>query len=135
MIPSTEYHPTAQFVYNGDGVLVVTIKDDLELTMDDIIDHRTIAKRMTGTGPHCVLAIAGERTTATEEARVYAAKNVPEGRVAEAVIIRSLSVRLLGNFFLRFNKPGVPTRLFEDYDEAMLWLRSRLNGMQNVSSL
>jgi len=94
-----------------------------------------IAKRMTGTGAHCVLAIAGERTQATEEARVYAAKNVPEGRLAEAVIIRSLSVRILGNFFLRFNKPGVPTRLFDDYDEAVHWLRAQLSTSAKVSSL
>ena len=128
MTVSTEHHPTAQFVYSGDGILIVTIKDDLELTVDDIIDHRAIAKRMVGVQPHCVLAIAGERTQATEEARVYAAGNTPEGRVAEAVIIRSRSVRLLGNFFLKFNKPGVPTKLFEDYEDAMQWLRTKLRN-------
>ncbi len=134
MIASTEIHSTAQFVHNGDHILIVTIKDDIELTVDDIIDQRAISKRMVGTEPHCVLAIAGERTQATEEARVYAAGNIPEGRVAEAVIIRSLSVRILGNFFLRFNKPGVPTRLFEDYDEAMSWLRAKLNEARQLNA-
>lgn len=123
----SEFHPTARFVYNGEGILVVTIKDDIELTEQDIKDHREIARRIVGTEPHCVLAIAGERTQATEEARVYAATHVPEGRVAEAVIIRSLPVRILGNFYLKFHKPNVPTRMFEDYEDAMNWLRAQLN--------
>lgn len=122
----TEFHPTAQFVYNGDGILVVTIKDDIELTVQDIIDHRAIAARIVGIQPHCVLALAGERTQATEEARIYASTNTPEGRVAEAVIIRSLPVRIMGNFYLKFHKPNVPTRMFEDYEDAMRWLRMQL---------
>jgi len=122
----TEFHPTAQFVYNGDGILVVTIKDDIELTVNDIIDHRAIVKRIVGIQPHAVLAIAGERTQATGEARIYASTNIPEGRVAEAVIIRSLPVRIMGNFYLKFHKPNVPTRLFDDYEDAIKWLRAQL---------
>jgi Asp/Glu/hydantoin racemase len=122
----TEHHSTAAMEYDGKGILVVTIKDDVELSLQDIIEHREIAARLTQGKPHCVLAIAGQRTQATSEARQYAASNVPIGRVAEAVIIGSLPVRLLGNFYLQFHKPGVPTKMFDDRNEAMKWLELQL---------
>jgi hypothetical protein len=118
----TEHHATARMDYDGNGMLVVTIYDDLELSKQDIIEHREIAARLTGNQPHCVLAIAGERTQATAEARQYAAAHVPPGRIAEAVVLRSLTVRILGNFYLQFNKPGVLTKMFDDRYEAMRWL-------------
>ena len=98
------------------------------MTKDDIIAHRRIAHEFTNGRPHGVLAIAGERTNATEEARRYAAANVPEGRIAEAIIIGSLPVRIMGNFYLKFHKPEVPTRMFDDREEALKWLRARLSA-------
>jgi hypothetical protein len=131
MTSFSEFHPTARFVYNGEGILIVTIKDDLELTEQDIKDHREIARRMVGEQPHCVLAIAGERTQATEEARIYAAAHVPAGRIAEAIIVRSLPVCILGNFYLKFHKPGLLTRMFDDHEEALAWLRAQLQLHRN----
>jgi hypothetical protein len=122
----TEFHSTARMDYDGQGILVVTINDDIELSLQDIIEHREIAARLTKNEPHCVLAIAGERTQASSEAREYAANNVPKGRVAEAVVIKSLTVRLLGNFYMQFHKPGVPTKMFDDRYEAMRWLEMQL---------
>ena len=123
---SVAHHATARFDYDGNGILVVTINDDLELSLQDIIEHREIAARMVENKPHCVLAIAGERTQATSEAREFAASNVPVGRIAEAVVIKSLTVRILGNFYLQFHKPGVPTKMFDDRYEAMQWLKMQL---------
>jgi hypothetical protein len=31
--------------------------------------------------------------------------------------------RALGNFFLGLNKPSMPTRLFDDQEQALAWLR------------
>jgi hypothetical protein len=126
MSETTGYHATARMDYDGKGILVVTINDDVELTLQDIIEHREIAVRLTKSEPHCVLAIAGERTQATSEARQYAAENIPKGRIAEAVVLKSLTVRILGNFYLQFHKPGVPTKMFDDRYEAMTWLKAQL---------
>ena len=104
------------------------MNDDLELTLDDILAHRQIAHELTQGRPHVVLAIAGERMQATEEARRYAANTVPEGRVAEAIIIGSLPVRIMGNFYLKFHKPEVPTRMFDKREEALKWLRAQLSA-------
>lgn len=118
---------TGTLEYHPHGLLIVTLKDDMQLSLEDIVEQRTHAFALTGSAKHAVLAIAGQRTSATEEARKYSAANIPEGRVAEAIIVRSLPVRILANFYLKFHKPGLPTKLFEVDAEAIAWLESKLS--------
>lgn len=112
--------------YNGKGLLKVVLSDDSEITYEDVLEQRRIAAELTDNKPHVVLAIAGRRTSATKEAREYSSQNVPEGRMAEAILIKSLPVRLMGKFFINFHKPNVPTQMFESESEAMIWLNQRL---------
>ena len=53
---------------------------------------------------------------------------IPRGRVSAAValLIGSPMSRVIGNFYLGFNRPQTPTRLFTDTDEAEAWLRTFL---------
>ena len=44
------------------------------------------------------------------------------GAVALAIVIDSPVSRIIGNFFLRFNSPAYPSRLFTDIDAARAWL-------------
>lgn len=126
MLPSTASHSTAWFIYDGHGIVTIILKDDRELTVQDVIDHRAIASQLVNGKPHCVLAIPGKHTQATDDARQFAAENRAAQRIAEAVVIRSLSVRLMANFYLKFQKPFTPTRIFTTQDEAMKWLQSLL---------
>lgn len=121
-------HPTASFEYDGNGIVKIILGDDDELSINDIMEHREIVDHMVNGHAYCILVITGERTRATEEGRAYAAKNLPAGRLAEAIIVRSLPVRIMGNFYLKFHKPGIPTRLFDDEETAMKWLHEMLSG-------
>lgn len=117
--------PNADYEYNN-GLLIITLVDDSELSVDDIRMQRETAFSFHKGEPHVVLAIAGQRTTASEEARKFASTHIPKGRIAEAVLIRSLSVRILANFYLKFHKPDVPTRMFDRRENAMTWLKGKL---------
>lgn len=44
---------------------------------------------------------------------------------AEAFVIHSLAQRILGNYYLKFDRPVVPTKLFTDYNKAMAWLKNQ----------
>ena len=70
------------------------------------------------------LVIASDYSTVNPAARK--AMGRPEYSIfsiAEAYLIKSLAQKILGNFYLKIDKPSVPTRLFNDYDEALNWLR------------
>lgn len=42
--------------------------------------------------------------------------------IADAIVIKSLAHKILGNFYLNFHKPVKPTRLFMKKGEAIHWL-------------
>ncbi len=59
----------------------------------------------------------------TSEARALGASDQSNKKmIAQAIVVSGLATRLLGNFFIRFNKPASPTRLFSKTDEAIAWL-------------
>jgi len=41
---------------------------------------------------------------------------------ARAIVIKILGQRILANFYIRFQKPIIPTKVFNDYEEALEWL-------------
>ena len=41
-----------------------------------------------------------------------------------ALVIRSFSQRLLSNFYIKYHKPIVSTKIFESYEDAIKWLLS-----------
>ena len=45
-------------------------------------------------------------------------------RAAGVMVVSNLAHKLIGNFFMRFNRPPYPYNVFSDYDEAVKWLQS-----------
>lgn len=70
-----------------------------------------------------VLMVPNENTNFTSEAREFSASE--EGlkfTIADALISKNLAHKILINFYLKFNKPPKPSRVFENEEEAMEWL-------------
>jgi hypothetical protein len=58
-----------------------------------------------------------------KEARDYFSSDEgSEGISASALITHSVVGRFIGSFFLKINRPTVPIKIFNDPDEAVLWL-------------
>ena len=47
--------------------------------------------------------------------------------IADAIVVKSLSQKILANFYLKFNKPAKPTKIFTSEPEAIAWLLSVKN--------
>jgi hypothetical protein len=63
----------------------------------------------------------------TKEARDFlASKEGCEGVLAAGVLIDSAIGKMLGNFFIRINKPLVPTKLFTNLQNAKEWLHKQI---------
>ncbi len=62
--------------------------------------------------------------TIEKDARDYVKSGIVDPtRIATAVLTDKLGVRLLVNFFIRFNKPTTPMKMFGDEESALKWLR------------
>lgn len=44
--------------------------------------------------------------------------------IASAIVCNSLAHKLLGNFFIKVQKPLRPTKMFSSEEEAVIWLKS-----------
>jgi hypothetical protein len=101
------------------------IAEDAELEMEDIKEVFIVSAAMAGDEKFCLLTDARVPLSATPEAREFAANNpYTEQLLANAILINSLPVTLLANFYIRFNKPKVATKLFSDEAKAFSWLQS-----------
>lgn len=72
-----------------------------------------------------LLVTADEQAALSPEAREYASSSKSTDKiVADAVVVQNYSHEMTANFFIRFNKPNRPTRLFKHRDEAYEWLNT-----------
>ena len=72
-----------------------------------------------------VLMLAGSTTQFTNEALEFSASK--EGlrfSIAEALVVKNLAQRMVVNFYLKINKPSVPSKAFDSEDAAAEWLLS-----------
>ncbi len=71
-----------------------------------------------------VLADSRQVTYHSKEVReFYASREMGDHISAMAVLVESFATKLIGNFFIRVNKPHFPTKLFTDEKEAIAWLK------------
>lgn len=60
----------------------------------------------------------------TPEARIVFAKEMKKDKQLQkmAILINSLAYRILANFFIRFDKPPILTKVFDTRNDAIDWL-------------
>ena len=59
-----------------------------------------------------------------KEVMEFASNVANKKGLADAFVIHSLPQKLIGNFYLKFHKPTIPTKLFTSEEKAISWLRS-----------
>lgn len=60
----------------------------------------------------------------TKEAREYLSGGKSTDNIsAAALLASSVLSKMIGTFFLTFNNPGIPVKLFTDEQEALKWLK------------
>jgi hypothetical protein len=97
---------------------------NLEDAKEVVRVHNDLAEEQ----PSPVLAdIRAAAVGADREARTYyTTEEAARLKTAMAMVVDSPLQRMLGNFFLRLNRPPYPTRLFADQEAALSWLQDYL---------
>lgn len=81
-------------------------------------------KKIKGEEKSALLIIYEEDNMFSKEAREYISSDeVSEVLRADAMVIKGLALRIIGNGYLKINKPKRPTRLFNSKDAAVEWLK------------
>lgn len=117
--------PEASIVLREDGI--VHIHYNHNIVLDIPLQLKVLEKfnEITGGKLTPFLFTAGDGVIVTPEARDNAMNTEEDSPCyGTAVIVTSLAYKLIANFYLKFNKPKRPYRVFKSENEAVEWLRT-----------
>ncbi len=113
------------------GIIENIINDYCTLERENVLEIKEVNKKLSNGQPYAVLVDSGMYTTISKEAReLLASKEFAEITIAKALLVRSLGHRIMGQFYIKINKPFIPTKIFSDREEAILWLSVQLSNIK-----
>ncbi|MCU0436212.1 MAG: hypothetical protein MUC87_22335 [Bacteroidia bacterium] len=109
-----------------DGISWAVLAENALIELQDVEQLAELA-RQTYDPNQPFLAILDARHIAgmSNEARNYGVNNSFSTMIkAMAIVVDSPATRILANFYMKFNRPRVPTKVFSDPENAKAWLLS-----------
>jgi hypothetical protein len=109
----------------SDGIIQFEYGDHVHYGMAETQELEDVVKEITNDVAHRSLRITGKYSSTDIEIMRYLAK----GRgalftLADAFILHSSTQRVLANFYMKIQRPYVPTAFFDTVEEAEAWLKS-----------
>lgn len=103
----------------------IRIDQDIDFELDDAIRTNEIVQKIGASRILYHLTIFGNRTVPSKQARTYSISEIGSRfKKAEAIVVESLSQKMVFNFMINVEHPSVLTKLFTDRDNAREWLQS-----------
>lgn len=121
-----------ELIKENEMIIRLKIFENAELDAQDIEEVFLKGKELAEGNPYCLLTDARVDLHATKEAREYAAANIHANNIiANAILTNSLPVVLLVNFYIKINRPEVPTQMFQKEANAIAWLNSIIENKKS----
>lgn len=115
--------PKAVIILGEHFSVRIHINEDAVLDKADMLEINEAKFRLVGENRYTVLFVPGKFASISPEAReISSSAEVYRNAIAKAIIVSTVAHRLIGNFFIRFNRPPAPTLIFTDETEALAWL-------------
>jgi hypothetical protein len=119
-------------VWRDDGGFVhIAYEKGSTLTLDIAKEDVATVTELGGGRPvPLVVHLAGVKSSKRDARAYYASEASAAVFSAVAVITSSSLERVVANFFIGFNRPPMPMRVFDREAEAFAWLRERTSKAQ-----
>lgn len=112
----------ADYEYEND-ILVVSPRSGLVLEKEDMVTMLNEAVAFTeGKKYYALIDTSNHVETTVEGRNYYSNSELSKYRFVDAFVVTSLPIKLVVNFYIRFNKPLIPSKMFNSRVEAMNWL-------------
>ena len=104
-------------------VLLIEIEEEKDFGIKDFLQLKDAAFTFGKGRKYFNIIDVGIYTMPDSESRLESAsENGSEYKKADAFVIYSLAQKIIGNFYLKLNKPTVPTKFFNTIEAAKLWI-------------
>jgi hypothetical protein len=112
-----------------EGIIIEnTIKENVVLEVEDVRSIKEINLRLCEGKNYALLVDPKEGSSITDEARaLLASPELGQYNLAKAILIHTNKQKIIGNIYLRVNKPFVKTRMFTNREKALVWLRQQIS--------
>lgn len=126
-IIATEICEAFTIKLRSDGIVHSHTSGEIEFNVDSLKKFTVVMGRMLEYRTAPLLLTLDEFAIPPVETRVFWAKkdSCPYAS-AEAYIATNIGHKIIGNFYLKLNKPGRPTKIFSNEDDAIAWLKTFL---------
>lgn len=129
----TETH-TACIHLCSDGIVRILFKRNSVITVPELKANNVALNELVMENKYAFLYYTEDDTvTHSNDARAYGKQNenaVP--RLCTAVVVNSLAHKLVANFYLKFNKPSIPFKVYNLMDDAEKWCLSVYSRAQQA---
>ena len=119
---------TCYWTWMGDdGIARTKVKPQAEVTLKESMENSKTVNSLSGEKKFPLLIDSRNIKSISKEARDYfSIQNRDTNVTSFAIIIDSPLSRIIGNFFMGLNKPSVPAKLFNNEEDAIMWLKQYL---------
>ncbi|MBL7921848.1 MAG: hypothetical protein JNJ40_16150 [Bacteroidia bacterium] len=111
-----------------DGIMQLLFKQGFSGDVSDARNMIETFKKISPDKKILALVIYQDDNTFTKETREFIAGDETSKVVAaDALIIKGLALKIIGNGYLQINKPKRPTRIFNSVESGLKWLEQFLH--------
>jgi hypothetical protein len=111
----------------SDGIVHSHTSSSKDFNVDSLKKFTVVMGQMIQYRKAPLLITLDEFAIPPVDARVFwAKKEACPYASADAYIATNIGHSIIGNFYLKINKPGRPTKIFTNEDDAIAWLRTFL---------
>lgn len=120
-------------IYSNEAYMEYCIKEGVSIDVPDILEGKRLVTEAFPGVKFYVMAEGINFFTLTPEARkLCATAEYSDNTIAIAFYTTNVSILLLGEMYNKINKPVVPTKIFNNRDNALEWLKEQMK--QSASS-
>ncbi|CAN5552712.1 hypothetical protein BH10BAC1_BH10BAC1_19410 [soil metagenome] len=118
---------TSEVNFRSDGIVNLHIKPNQSLNVGDTKKMIEFIGEIGNGKKFLLLITSGKYALADKDAREFGASEAGnEFTLAAAIVVKSLAQKLLGNAYIKVNKPIAPNTLFTSEEKAIDWLKTFL---------
>jgi hypothetical protein len=113
------------YFYKELNILEIEYQANVNIGREEVLEVLlTRAEIVKGSRVLVLVSITKEFINFTDEARSTFVNEQKKDATAfkMALLIKGLADKIVANFFIRFNKPIVPTKIFSKREKAIAWL-------------
>lgn len=118
-------HSTGTFTLINDSTILFSIYEGVAIDLDEVKDYVKILRDLAqGERKYLIIDSTNKFPHSTPEARNFFGSD-PQARamrLADAIVVNSLALKMVANFYLRFDASDHRVKIFNSRDKAMAWI-------------